>query len=128
MHRRGEISPECSTTKDANGRRERRPWPYRHAGRPAGWIAHDPQHVCERQLAGCGCFLPHLVICTAGRSPGPASPAVFDRVRSSCFRAADRKPRAVTFGMRFTCTTIRYSVLPARFRFVNREPENRRPT
>jgi hypothetical protein len=36
-------------------------------------IAHDPQHVCERQLAGCGGFLPHLVICSAGRSLGTAS-------------------------------------------------------
>ena len=35
-------------------------------------IAHDPQHVCERQLASCGCFLPHLLVCTADRSPGAA--------------------------------------------------------
>ena len=40
-------------------------------------IAHDPQHVCERQLAGCGCFLPHLLICTAGRSLGAASAGRF---------------------------------------------------
>jgi hypothetical protein len=25
-------------------------------------IAHDPQHVGERQLAGHGCFLPHLLV------------------------------------------------------------------
>src|SRR6266516_931072 len=43
-------------------------------------IAHDPQHVSERQLAGCGCFLPHLVICTAGRSLGAASARPFSTV------------------------------------------------
>jgi hypothetical protein len=43
-------------------------------------IAHDPQHVSERQLAGCGCFLPHLVICAAGRSRGAASPWPFSTV------------------------------------------------
>ena len=67
-------------TKGANGRRERRPWPYRPAGRAAARIAHDPQHVSERQLAGCGCFLPHLVICTAGRSLGAASARPFSTV------------------------------------------------
>jgi hypothetical protein len=34
--------------------------------------------------------------------------SVFHRVRSSCYRAADRKPRAVHSEIRFTCTTIRY--------------------
>ena len=43
-------------------------------------IAHDPQHVCQRQLAGCGYFLPHLVICTAGRSFGAASARPFSTV------------------------------------------------
>jgi hypothetical protein len=43
-------------------------------------IAHDPQHVCQRQLAGCGCFLPHLLICTAGRSLGAASARPFSTV------------------------------------------------
>ena len=43
-------------------------------------IAHDPQHVSERQLAGCGCLLPHLVICTAGRSLGAASARPFSTV------------------------------------------------
>jgi hypothetical protein len=38
---------------------------------------------------------------------GGQRPAVFHRVRSSCFRAADRKPRGVCFGIRFTCTTTR---------------------
>jgi hypothetical protein len=38
---------------------------------------------------------------------GGQRPAVFHRVRSSCYRAADRKPRAVCFGIRFTCTTTR---------------------
>ena len=42
---------------------------------------------------------------------GGQRPAVFHRVRSSCDRAADRKPRAVPFGIRLTCTTIRYSAL-----------------
>jgi hypothetical protein len=31
------------------------------ANRPAR-IAHDPQHVCKRHFAGCGCFLSHLAI------------------------------------------------------------------
>src|SRR5947207_2643716 len=43
-------------------------------------IAHDPQRVCQRQLAGCGCFLPHLLVCTAGRSLGPASARPFSTV------------------------------------------------
>src|SRR4051812_25237833 len=43
-------------------------------------IAHDAQHVCERQLAGCGCFLPHLLIYTAGRSLGAASARPFSTV------------------------------------------------
>ena len=43
-------------------------------------IAHDPQHVCQRQLAGCGCFLPHLLVCTAGRSLGTASARPFSTV------------------------------------------------
>ena len=43
-------------------------------------IAHDPQHVGERQLAGCGCFLPHLLVCTAGRSLGTASARPFSTV------------------------------------------------
>ena len=95
-------------------------------------IAHDPQHVSERQLAGCGCFLPHLVICTAGRSLGAASARPFSTV--SVHRAIARLIEnrwAVTFVIRFTCTTIRYSALRsarARYRFVNREAENRRPT
>src|SRR6516164_10997121 len=33
---------------------------------------------------------------------GGQRPAVFHRVRSSGYRAADRKPRAVTFGIRIT--------------------------
>jgi hypothetical protein len=43
-------------------------------------IAHDPQHVCQRQLAGCGCFLPHLLVCTAGRSLGAPSARPFSTV------------------------------------------------
>jgi hypothetical protein len=42
-------------------------------------ITHDPQHVCERQLAGCGCFLSHFVICTAD-SLGAASARTFSTV------------------------------------------------
>jgi hypothetical protein len=60
---------------------------------------------------------------------GGQRPAVFHRVRSLCDRAADRKPRAVCFGIRFTCTTIQYSALRsarARYRFVNGEA--RKPT
>jgi hypothetical protein len=43
-------------------------------------ITHGPQHVCERQLAGCGCFLPHLLVCTAGSSLGAASAQAFSTV------------------------------------------------
>jgi hypothetical protein len=43
-------------------------------------IAHDPQHVGQWQLAACGCFLPHLLICTAGRSLGAASARPFSTV------------------------------------------------
>jgi hypothetical protein len=43
-------------------------------------IAHDAQHVRQRQLAGCGCFLPHLLICTADRSLGAASARTFSTV------------------------------------------------
>src|SRR5262245_52962457 len=54
-----------------------------HLVTPADWlarIAHDPQHVCERQLAGCGCFLPHLLVGAAGRSLGSASARPFSPV------------------------------------------------
>ena len=51
-------------------------------------IAHDPQHVGERQLAGYGGFLPHLLVCTAGRSLGPASARPFSTV--SAHRAIAR--------------------------------------
>src|SRR5262245_55500569 len=50
--------------------------------------------------------------------------AVFPRVRSSCDRAADRKPRGPCVGIRFTCTTIRYSINDSARRgtdFVDRE-------
>jgi hypothetical protein len=43
-------------------------------------IAHDPQHVGKRQFAGYGCFLPHLLVCTAGRSFGAASARPFSTV------------------------------------------------
>ena len=58
-------------------------------------IAHDPQHVCERQLAGRGCFLPHLLVCTAGSSLGSASARPFSPV--SVHRAIARliEPRAL---------------------------------
>src|SRR5262245_9932546 len=49
------------------------------ADRLAG-IAHDPEHVGQRQLAGCGCFLPHLLIYTAGRSLGASSARPFSTV------------------------------------------------
>jgi hypothetical protein len=78
------ISPECSTD-------ERREWQKEaegsgglgHVVTPAdrlARIAHDAQHVCERQLAGGGCFLPHLLVCTAGRSFGAASARPFSAV------------------------------------------------
>src|SRR5215510_9643567 len=54
-----------------------------HLVTPDDWlvrIAHDPQHVCERQLAGCGCFLPHLLVGAAGRSLGASSGRPFSPV------------------------------------------------
>ena len=66
-----------------------------HIVTPADWlarIAHDPQHVSERQLAGCGCFLPHLLVCTAGRSPRAASARPFSTV--SVHRAIARSKTA----------------------------------
>src|SRR5262249_39762687 len=54
-----------------------------HVVAPADWltrIAHDPQHVCEWQLAGCGCFLPHLLVRTASRSLRAASARPFSTV------------------------------------------------
>src|SRR5262249_11957915 len=54
-----------------------------HLVTPANWlarIAHDPQRVCEWQLAGCGCFLPHLLVGAAGRSLGAASARPFPTV------------------------------------------------
>src|SRR5215467_8334012 len=69
-----------------------------HLVTPADWlarIAHDPQHVCERQLAGCGCFLPHLLVGAAGRSLGTASARPHSTVSVHRAIAVDRKPRAV---------------------------------
>src|SRR5215471_1095414 len=78
-----------------------------HLVTPADWlarIAHDPQHICERQLAGCGCFLPHLLIYTAGRSLGAASARPFSPV--SIHRAiAVEQNRGPAFRIRFTSTT-----------------------
>src|SRR5215469_9877442 len=58
-------------------------------------ITHDPQHVCERQLAGCGCFLSHLLVGTAGRSLGATSARPFSPVSVHRAIAVDRKPRSV---------------------------------
>ena len=59
-----------------------------HIVTPADRLARIALHVSERQLAGCGCFLPHLLVCTAGRSLGAASAGPFSTgVRSSCNRA-----------------------------------------
>jgi hypothetical protein len=43
-------------------------------------ISPDPQHVCERQLTGCGGFLPHLLVCTPDRSLRAASARPFSTV------------------------------------------------
>ena len=69
-----------------------------HLVTPANWlarIAHDPQHVCERQLAGCGCFLPHLLVGAAGRSLGAASARPFPTVSAHRAIAQLIEPRAV---------------------------------
>jgi hypothetical protein len=68
-------------------------------------IAHDPQHVCQWQLAACGCFLPHLLICAAGRSLGAASARPFSTV--SIHRAIARLIE--NRGSGSYCTTLRYS-------------------
>src|SRR6476660_4734517 len=73
-------------------------------------IAHDAQHVCERQLTGCGCFLPHLFICTADRSLGAASARTLSTVsvhRAIARATENRGP--YNFRIRFNCTTMRYS-------------------
>src|SRR5262245_61494454 len=70
-------------------------------------IAHDPQHVGERQLAARGGLLPHLLICTAGSSLGAASARPFSTVCAHrANRAADRKTECSV--IRFTYTKIRY--------------------
>src|SRR5262245_32194302 len=51
-------------------------------------IAHDPQHVGERQLAGRGGLLPHLFVCAADCSLGAASARPFSTV--SAHRAIPR--------------------------------------
>src|SRR5215471_9944999 len=69
-----------------------------HLVTPADWfarISHDPQHICERQLAGCGCFLPHLLVGAAGRSLGTAGARPLSTVSVHRAIAVDRKPRAV---------------------------------
>ena len=74
-----EISPECSTD-------ERREWQngggFGHLVTPADWLAriHDPQHVCQRQLASCGGFLPHLLVYTARGHLGATSARPFPAV------------------------------------------------
>ena len=88
-------------------------------------IAHDAQHVCQRQLAGCGCFLSHLFICTAGRTLGAPSARTFSTVSVHRAIARATENRAVKFMMRFICTTMRYSKPSARaVRFGYREGAN----
>jgi hypothetical protein len=54
-------------------------------------IAHDPQHVGERQLTCRGRFLPHLLVYTACRSLGSASTRPFSTVvRSSLSQLSNR--------------------------------------
>jgi hypothetical protein len=66
-------------------------------------IAHDPQHVCNRQLPGCGCFLPTCSFARLAAPVGRPAPRRFPP------RPFILRPRALRFGLRFTCTTIRYS-------------------
>src|SRR5262245_565929 len=89
------ISPECSTD-------ERREWQKGaaafHLVTPTDWlarIAHDPQHVCDGQLGGCGCFLPHLLVDAAGRSLGSAGSRPLSPVSVHRAIAVDRNPRAL---------------------------------
>ena len=62
---------------------------------PADRLARIALHVSERQFAGCGCFLPHLLVCTAGRSLGAASAGPFSRCPFIVQSRDDRKPRAL---------------------------------
>src|SRR5262249_11519338 len=93
-----EISPECSTD-------ERREW---QNGAAAVAISSRPPPgslgsrmirsiICERQLAGCGCFLPYLLVGATGRSLGTAGARPLSTVSVHRAIAVDRKPRAVRF-------------------------------
>src|SRR5262245_39185565 len=94
-------------------------------------IAHDPQHVCQRQLAGCGGFLPHLLIYTAGRSLGPASARPFSTVSAHrATRAADRKKTECSVIPVSSATTIKAQPLrrPVRRRTKALQRVNRAET
>src|SRR5262245_7304066 len=101
-----------------------------HLVTSADWLAritHDPQHVCERQLAGCGCFLPHLLVCATGRSLTTASARPLSTVSVHRAIAVDQKSQAMRSESGSTCTTIRCSAqhatltARARYRFLNLE-------
>jgi len=116
--------PNAQPMKGASGRRERRPWPSRHAGRLAGsdraWSA-----ACMRAAARRLPLLPAAPARWRGwQLPwGGQRPAVFLRVRSSRDRGWS-KTAGRAFRIRFTCTTIWYSINDSARRgtgFVDRE-------
>src|SRR5215475_757809 len=78
-------------------------------------IAHDPQHVCQWQLARCGCFLPHLLICTAGRALGAARAQPFSTVSIHGAIARLTENRGLMFGIRPNMyhNTVRIATLSA---------------
>ena len=89
-----------------------RPWPSRHAGRPAG-SDRASQHVRQRQLAGCGRFLPHLLVGTAGRSLGAASPRPFSTVSDHCAIASNTAGRDVRYPVHLYHNTVQHTTLSA---------------
>jgi hypothetical protein len=81
-------------------------------------IAHDPQHVGERQLAGCGCFLPHLLVCTAGRSRGAPSARPFSAVCVHRYHADRNRGPYVRHPVHMYHNMVQYATASAaRYRF-----------
>jgi hypothetical protein len=50
------------------------------------------------ELAGCGCFLPYLFVCTAGRSLGAAGARPFSTVSAHRANARLIENRALRYG------------------------------
>ena len=119
-----EISPECSTD-------ERREWQKGAAAlaissrRPTGSLGSRMIRsiICERQLAGCGCFLPYLLVCTAGCSLGAASARPFSpvSVHRAIARLIENRGPCVPYPVHLYHNTVQHQRFSAA-RFVLREP------